>query len=55
MSISRGKTVNLGNYESARYDVMMEVELDHTEDHNLVFRKVLKEVNEMLITATTID
>ncbi len=46
VTVSMGRTVNMGNYESARWDFSMEVEVDEGEDVEKVKRDSAKVVNE---------
>lgn len=49
LRISRGRTINQGNYESARYDVSVEEEFDNTVDHNEAYRSVADIVRGLAI------
>lgn len=41
VSVSRGCTVNLGNFESKRADFSMEVELETGEDAMVTYNKIM--------------
>ena len=46
VTVSMGRTVNMGNYESARWDFSMEAEVDEGEDVEKVKKDLAKVVNE---------
>lgn len=48
MSISKGITLNIGNYESLRVDVMMSARQDTGESANATFTKLREEVDAKL-------
>lgn len=48
ITVAVGRTVNLGNYESARVDVSVTVEVPPGEDADLVFTEAYKWVDAKL-------
>lgn len=48
ITIKRGSTINLGNYESARYDVEATAELDEKDTWAKVFKALDKKVKDGL-------
>jgi len=48
--ISRGRTLNTGNYNSARHDVTMEAQVDEDEDWEEVNVRLSRHVRESLET-----
>jgi len=48
ISISYGKTINLGNYESARFDAGISMEVDIEADDQNVMDDLMQEVNDFV-------
>ncbi|MDX2138594.1 MAG: hypothetical protein SF123_10910 [Chloroflexota bacterium] len=57
ITIKRGVTLNLGNYENARHEVAMTVALDQGEDVALAAEDLTAQVNEQLarVVAPTLE
>ena len=49
LRVSRGKTINKGNYESARYDVSLEEEFEDSMNHVEAYRIVADIVRGLVI------
>ncbi len=48
IAITRGRTINMGNYESERVDVTMEVALGEGEDYQAPLDELANQVTEEL-------
>ena len=48
ITVSRGVTINLGNYESARLDVSVAFELDETDEPDEVYQKASDFIDQKL-------
>ena len=49
LRVSRGRTINKGNYESARFDVSLEEEFEDTMDHDGAYLMVADIVRGLII------
>jgi len=49
IEVSLGKTLNMGQYESARIDIGLAADIDDGADLDESYRKLLMEVNKQLI------
>ena len=47
LRVSRGKTINKGNYESARYDVSIEEEFEDIINRSAAYQVVSNAVKDM--------
>lgn len=46
--VSKGRTVNLGNYESARVDITMEAEIEDHDNYTVCFNSLSEMVQKLL-------
>lgn len=48
VNVHLGETINLGNYESSRVDIMMEARIDEGEDADEVYRRLYEKVRTLV-------